>query len=307
MLAQEAFFEAYRLFFTRLKRVALLGYNPFSWRLSTQVATRFAQRQRAVGVVAQQMQQGVQLPQHTAQREARHWLENFARAALTIFFYRRMNRRWMEQHLEVMEPELLREACAQGGMMLTYHTHFHNTLGCVMGIHGARVLGISAAKAPEHDHPLIRPFHMDVMHGESEKHFGGGRYLFLTDLRGVLRDIHHSAKERGLVIGLADFPAGDSKKQVHGVLFGHAVALQSWLLDLAAAKQEPVYLASLEASGAQGRLRLHLKRVAPGSTAALAQAYLDFLAERAHANPAFWQGWEWLPHLWLKGGATAVC
>lgn len=297
MLAQAAFFEAYRRFFIRLKRVARLGYHPLSWWLSSRMATRFVQRQQAVAVVAEQMQQGLQLPKPTAEREAQRWLENFARSMLTIFFYRRMNRQWMKRHLEVMQPELLQQACAEPATLLTYHTHYHHTLACVMGVHGARVLAVSAAKAPEHDHPLIRPFHMDVMHGESEKLFGGGRYLFLTDLKDVLRSIRNSAQERGLVFGLADFPAGDHKKQVGGVLFGRPVVLQRWLLELTAEKPEPVFLASLEAHGAHGRLRLHMKRVAPSDTEALAQAYLDFLAERAKKNPAFWQGWEWLPHL----------
>lgn len=289
----EDFYQQFYRFFRRQHLLSFLGYQNLTRTLAGYSPYLFPARRSAIAKVAGQMERTLKLPQRSARQQAGLWFKNFGLAGLTLFFYRKMNVDWIARHVEIDQPDLFQKIIRDGGLLMTYHCHHHNTIGCVFGVSGAKVLGISAAKNPEHDHPRIRKYHIGVMHDESEKKFGGGRYLFLTQPRKVLKEMRQGLSNGNLVVGLADFPS-PSGKTIAVDFFGQRIRLQRWLFDVAAAHGGKIYLSTLETQGCQGQMRLNLTALQAPSAEALAQGYVDFLAERVAANPSLWQGWEWL-------------
>ena len=290
------FFLEYRRFFERLQCLSFFGYNPITRSIAGNLAFLFHSRKASTPIVENNLQTYLGIEDIKAKTLARQWLRLLGVSALNIFFYRHMNRSWVEKHVEVSDPDLLTEMVNSGGLLLTYHSHHHhNTVGCITGLLGAQILGLSAAKNPEHDHPEIRKFHIEIMHDESEKNFGGGRYLYLKEPIKALRDARQGMDQGCLVVGLADFPSPLQKNLLVDFL-DHQLSVQPWLFDMAIKKRAPVYFCLLESPNTKkGKpLYLSLGRSHQTNSADLAQSYFNFLAYLIHNNSSVWQGWEWL-------------
>ena len=290
------FLTEYRRLFERLNWVSRWGYRPITRSLAGSLAFLFHTRRASLPTVAHNLQSYLGLEGSRARTLSRQWLKNLGVSALNIFFYRNMTRTWVERSVEVSNSDLLNEMVCSGGLLMTYHTHHHhNTVGCIMGLLGARILGLSAAKNPEHDHAEIRKFHIKIMHDESEKNFGGGRYLYLKDPIKAMRDAKQGMGDGSLVVGLADFPSPLEKNL--GIDFlGHQLSVQRWLFDLAEKKQASLYFCLLESQNlkSQKPLYLSLGRSHAKDAMSMAQDYFGFLEKRMLVNPSAWQGWEWV-------------
>jgi lauroyl/myristoyl acyltransferase len=290
------FLTEYRRFFERLYWVSRCGYNRITRSFSGNLAFLFHTRRASLPTVAHNLQSYLGLEASRARTLSRQWLENLGVSALNIFFYRNMTRSWVEQHVEVSDSDLLNEMVCSGGLLLTYHTHHHhNTVGCVLGLLGARILGLSAAKNPEFDHAEIRKFHIDIMHDESEKNFGGGHYLYLKDPIKAMRDAKQGMGDGSLVVGLADLPS-PLKKNIWVDFLGHPLSVQRWLFDLAEKTQTPLYFCLLASQNLKSKkpLYLSLGRSHAKDAMNMAQDYFRFLEKQMHVSPSAWQGWEWV-------------
>lgn len=292
----QKFLSEYRCFYTRLQWLSFFGYNPITRSIAGHLALMFYARKASLPTIANNLQIYLGLEKLAANSVAIQWLRLLGVSALNIFFYRQMNRAWIEKNVEISDSDLLNEINTSGGLLLTYHTHnHHNTVGCIVGLLGGRIFGLSAAKNPEHDHAEIRKFHIEIMHDDSEKNFGGGRYLYLKDPIKALRNASKEMDKGGVVVGLADFPS-PLKKNLTVDFLNHQLAIQPWLFNMAIKKHAPVYFGLLESTNTkQGKpLYLSLGRSHATLSSDLAQNYFNFLAERIRHNPSAWQGWDWL-------------
>lgn len=292
---EKKFFAEFLRFFKQQELLAKFGHNKITKYLSSISLTWFTSRQLAADTIKRNLVFGLKLSDKQAEKERSICVKNFALSFLNIFSYKKMNRRWIDKNIICDQKDLLNSIINDGGMLMTFHSYHHNTMGCFFGILGAKVLGISAAKNPEHDNAVIRHYHINIMHNHSEKHFGGGHYLFLKDLKQTLKGIKKGLQEKALIIGSADFPAQNRTVTVN--FLGQNVAIQRWLFDIAIENQKNIYFGILEGREVTDKLAIHLKKATANSTETLAQQYMDFLSERIGKNPACWQGWEWFHFL----------
>lgn len=288
---QEKFFSEFLDLFKRQEILSKFGYNKMTRILSGLSSRLFFSRNEIVSNAQKNMVRYLNLSATKARKESLICTKNFGLAFLNIFFYEKMDKKWIEKNFHYENKALVTEIVQEGGVLITFHTYHHNTLGCFFGILGAKVLGISAAKNPEHDNEKIRKYHIDIMHKKSEQKFGGGRYLFLNNLKDVVRGVNKGLEENSLIIGLSDFPARN--KTIKVKFLEEEIHIQRWLFDIASSKKNNVYFGLLEGRSITEKLNLHLARANPGNAEELAQQYIDFLASKISENPACWQGWEW--------------
>ena len=110
------------------------------------------------------------------------WLDSHSRFVYDLLRYASMTPRWVSDNVHIAEPERFAELCAQGGLLLTYHTHHQNTIGCVFGLSGCKSSTLAAAPENSPLFPLIGRW-AQQLNRESAQHFGGGDYLFINHLR----------------------------------------------------------------------------------------------------------------------------
>lgn len=290
------FFTEYRCFFERLHWLSRWGYNPVTRSLAGNLALLFHTRRASLPTVIHNLQAYLDLEEPRAKAVAHQWLKLLGVSALNIFFYRGMTRTWVEKYVQISNSDLLNEMIRSGGLLLTYHNHHHhNTVGCIIGLLGGHISILSAAKNPEHDHAEIRKFHIDIMHDESEKKFGGGCYLYLKDPIKAMRKAKQSMGN-GRLVGMAtDFPSPLEKNLTVNFL-GHHLSVQPWLFNLAEKKQAPLYFCLLESPDLKSQKPLYLALGCSHAKDAtsMAQDYFGFLEQRMRVNPSAWQGWEWV-------------
>ncbi|MBN2645384.1 MAG: hypothetical protein JXR59_07925 [Desulfuromonadaceae bacterium] len=221
------------------------------------------------------------------------WRSSHARFVLTIFQYRRMDHDWIRRFVHVEQPLLLEQIVHRGGLILTYHTHHQNTLAALLGVAGATISPIAASAA---DSPLYSVIgrYIDLINDDSQRQFRGGRYLYTDNLRQVLREARTRLQRGELLLSLCDFHQPSSER-AHRFL-GCAITPPTGVIRLALECAVPIYLGLLFPRE-DGRFMLHLAQVQGADLYAVAQEYLDFLAQVVQVAPEAWQGWEWYNRL----------
>lgn len=252
------------------------------------------------GKIIAAMQSGLGLSDRAALLAWRRWRESHGQFGLSIFAYPRWTPAILQQGLATADLGVLRRAAATGGLLLTYHSHHHNSLPCLFGFAGAR---ISALAGSEEDSPLfpVMGRYIHLINRGSALHFGGGDYLFSDKLRTLVKGVKAGLDGRGMVLVLCDLPAG---KQAYELL-GRRLAAPTGAISLALKQQVPIYTAILYGGyGDQPVLRMReLER--SGGTAGVVRQYLDFLVEIVRQAPAAWQGWDWFADLPLFSSPAA--
>jgi len=116
------------------------------------------------------------------------WLASHGLFATSIFSYKRMSPEWVQQYVKIEKPDVMKSLQDQGGLVLSYHSHHHNTLGIVLGQSGVPTWGVAATEKASPMAPYTGRF-MRIINGESEARFGGGKYLFTDEPRNLLRGL----------------------------------------------------------------------------------------------------------------------
>lgn len=223
------------------------------------------------------------------------WLASHGLFATSIFSYKRMNPEWVQHFIAIDQAEVIQSLRAQGGLVLTYHSHHHNTLGIVLGQSGVCTWGVAATEKASPMAPYTGRF-MRIINGESEAKFGGGRYLFTDEPRNLLRGLKEAFTSKHAVVSLCDnpVPQGDGT----AILFrGKKFFVGSGVVEMALSHNVPITLALL-CPDLRGKYQLRLKALPTGlSTHEVQQAYFDFLSECVAEMPWAWQGWHWFSDL----------
>jgi hypothetical protein len=226
-----------------------------------------------------------------AQEFTNQWLASHGLFASSIFSYPSMGPEWVKHKVKVERPEVLESLKAQGGLVLSYHTHHHNTLGIVLGQSGVPTWGVAATEKASPMAPYTGRF-MRIINGESEAKFGGGKYLFTDEPRNLLRGLKQAFSSQHAVVSICDNPAPANdeapvnfrRKQFH---------VGTGVVDLALEQGVPITLALLCAN-LLGGYELRLKQVKnPDSVHDVLQTYFDFLDEIVLKMPWAWQGFHW--------------
>lgn len=226
-----------------------------------------------------------------AQALTMQWLASHGLFGTSLFSYHRMDPRWVQQHVQIDQPQIMDALRAHGGLVLTYHSHHHNTLGIVLGQSGITTWGVAATEKASPMAPYTGRF-MRIINGQSEAKFGGGRYLFTDEPRNLLRGLKQAFSQQQAVVSLCDnpIPAG-SHPPVH--FMGKTFHVGSGVLDQALAQGVPITLALLYPD-LKGSYVLRLKALAADLSAPqILQTYFDFLSTCVLQAPWAWQGWHW--------------
>ena len=260
--------------------------------------------------VVASMQKALGLSVREADAAWREWLASQGLFALTVFDYGRLSPHWLQRAVTINDPALLQEVVRGGGLVLSWHSGHHNTLGCVLGLSGGHSSMLAASARSS---PYYAQIGGDIerINAASATHFGGGSYLYTDNpvlaLAQTSRLLAHG-KGR-IVISLHDLPGAVSHgAPASGKLLGKILSPQTGVIELVLNARVPLYAGALFAH--KGGLRLQLQRLdGTQNTAAVLQEYLDILAATAKAFPACWQGWDWydtLPDVApIKPAATA--
>ena len=222
---------------------------------------------------------------------SQQWLASHGLFARSIFDYHRMDAAWVQQHVQTDQPEVLQSLREQGGLVLSYHSHHHNTLGIVLGQSGVTTWGVAATEKASPMAPYTGRY-MRIINGQSEAKFAGGRYLFTDEPRALLRGLKQAFESQHAVVSLCDNPTpmGDHPP-VH--FMGRCFHVGAGVVEQALAHNAPITLALL-CPDLRGTYRLHLEKLTtPLSAHEVLQAYFDFLAKVVRQTPWAWQGWHW--------------
>jgi lauroyl/myristoyl acyltransferase len=226
---------------------------------------------------------------------AQQWLASHGLFARSIFDYHRMDGGWVQSHVTTAQPEILQSLREQGGLVLSYHSHHHNTLGIVLGQSGIPIWGVAATEKASPMAPYTGRF-MRIINGQSEAKFAGGRYLFTDEPRTLLRGLKQAFAQQHAVVSLCDnpTPAGEYPP-VH--FRGRSFHVGAGVVEQALAHGAPITLALL-CPDLRGRYQLHLQKLpADLSPHQVLQAYFDHLDEVVRQTPWAWQGWHWFSGL----------
>ena len=222
---------------------------------------------------------------------AHQWLASHGLFGVSIFSYERVGPDWVRERVHADHPEVLQSLRQQGGLVLTYHSHHHNTLGIVLGQSGIPTWGVAATEKASPMAPYTGHY-MRIINGQSEAKFGGGHYLFTDEPRQLLRGLREAFASKHAVVSLCDNPMPDTgQPPVH--FMGRTFHVGSGVVEQALSQGVPVTLALLYPD-LLGGYELRLKALPPQlSVADILQAYFDYLAEMVAQAPWAWQGWHW--------------
>ena len=235
--------------------------------------------------------QAFAVPPAQAHTMAQQWLASQGLFATSIFGYHRMGPDWVRRHVRVHQPEALAQLRQSGGLVLSYHTHHHNTLGIVLGQSGVPTWGVAATEKASPMAPYTGRF-MRIINGQSEAKFGGGKYLFTDEPRNLLRGLRLAFASRHGVVSICDNPT-PSADQPAVRFMGRSFHVGVGVVETALEHQVPITLALLYPD-LLGGYRLLLKRLPDGLGAhQVVQSYFDFLATAVRHSPWAWQGWHW--------------
>ena len=219
------------------------------------------------------------------------WLASHGLFATSIFSYKRMSPEWVQQYVKIEKPDVMKSLQAQGGLVLSYHSHHHNTLGIVLGQSGVPTWGVAATEKASPMAPYTGRF-MRIINGESEAKFGGGKYLFTDEPRNLLRGLKQAFSNQHAVVSICDnpVPQGDDAPLVFR---GKQFFVGAGVVDMALSQNVPITLALL-CPDLRGSYELRLQALPSGlSSHQVLQAYFDFLSECVAQMPWAWQGWHW--------------
>ena len=219
------------------------------------------------------------------------WLASHGLFATSIFSYKRMSPEWVQQYVKIEKPDVMKSLQDQGGLVLSYHSHHHNTLGIVLGQSGVPTWGVAATEKASPMAPYTGRF-MRIINGESEAKFGGGKYLFTDEPRNLLRGLKQAFSSQHAVVSICDnpVPQGDDAPLVFRV---KQFFVGAGVVDMALSQNVPITLALL-CPDLRGGYELRLQALPSGlSSHQVLQAYFDFLSECVAQMPWAWQGWHW--------------
>ena len=223
------------------------------------------------------------------------WLASHGLFATSFFSYPSFGPEWVKQKVKVERPEVLESLQAQGGLVLSYHSHHHNTLGIVLGQSGVPTWGVAATEKASPMAPYTGRF-MRIINGESEAKFGGGKYLFTDEPRNLLRGLKQAFSSQHAVVSICDNPAPTSDESA--VYFrGKQFHVGAGVVSMALEQGIPITMALL-CSNLLGGYVLRLKQIPnANSVHEVLQSYFDFLDEILLQTPWAWQGLHWFSGL----------
>ena len=243
----------------------------------------------------QQTMSGVLNPQDVASVWTQ-WLDSHIRFVFDFLHYPELDTRWLSDQVLVRDAAVLQALRASGGLLLTYHTHHQNTLCCALGLMWCEVSAVAAAPEDSPLFPYIGRWAKRV-NADSQRHFRGGRYLYLSDMRSLSRSVRTLMAKKSVLVSLCDFhqPSPDS---LGGQLLGRAISPPIGMIELALKQGAPVFAAMFARRG--DRLELRMVRIAEEIDAdRVVKHYLAFLEVCVRDNASCWQGWDWLRDLKL--------
>ncbi|MBH9553316.1 hypothetical protein [Inhella gelatinilytica] len=238
------------------------------------------------------MQWALKLTDAQAQQALDRWLANQGAWGLDLHNYAHLPPEWT-QSVHCTSRGLLGELVAQGGLVLSAHSQHHNRLGAFLGDSGVPVWGVAG---PEEGSPY-QPWtgrYVRLINGGSEARFGGGRYVFTDNLRGLVRDCRHAFERGHAVVSVSDVPLG-SPQSVGVSIFGRELPVATALIDLALSAGAPIW-AAIMVSDLEGGHTVRMVRLTAIDTPAVVRAYGAVLEGWLREEPWFWQGWAW----WLN-------
>lgn len=304
------FFKHYQRTLRHIGWASRLGFHCVSRWLAVLGGYGFLERRHSKAAVARNLMQFMALSSSEAVKVSRKWFAGFGLSALAVYQLPRWNQTWVEKHYKIQtlpNPHGINDVFSQkalsvlrehGGLVMMYHLHHNqNVLAALLGVYGVKVNALSAARNPEHDHPLIRPFHIELMHDMSECFFNGGRYLYLNQLRQTLKQANQCLSQGEAVIALADIPAS-GQRTVKAPFLNTWVQIDAWQFEMAIKHRTEVFFTILVDDTPCKKPRLIIQKSSQtDSVETLAAEYMQFLENVIRQYPGAWQGMEWLDQL----------
>lgn len=221
------------------------------------------------------------------------WRRYLLRETIGLFHYRGyrcIDQRWLARRVRI-EADTGGWRPADGGLVLTYHVPEMHLLFSVLGLLGGTVYTV--ARAPE-----TSPFAADIgayleaLHAATSRHFRGGDYLFVRNIRQAFGQADARLREGAVVIALTDFHIDNAPEGRAGArLFGHRMCPHTGLVRLALKLGRPIVVAALEFDPESRRYRVALRAVASRTVAGVLEAYFGFLESWLRECPDLWALW----------------
>lgn len=284
----------YRRFFDAAEMIHRLLPRVLHEAAGGWVGRRLSPYRRRRARIEKAMSEGLGLAAAAAELAADNWLASHGAFGITVFDYGSLDRDWLARRVHVDDPPHLARIVDAGGLVLTFHSHHHNTLGSILGLAGCHITGIAASAAGSPLYSAIGDI-IDRINSGSAKHFGGGHYLYTDQPRALVQGARRLLQQGRVIVNLCDFPSGALTAPA-AMLLGREIRPPSGVVEIALNLEVPIHVAALFPD--RGRLRLHSCELLPSASLDITlQHYFDFLSNLVHLYPHAWQGWDWFPSL----------
>lgn len=222
----------------------------------------------------------------------RRWLQSHGLFAITVFRYGALSRRWLKEQVTVSDPAALARAVRDGGLVMTYHTFHHNTLGCVLGLSGCHITGLAESPGKS---PLYAELgeYIERINTGSASHFGGGDYLFTDRVRTLVENMRRLLEEGKVIVSLSDFAQPVSAADAPRCrLLGKWLSPPTGAVEIAIRMNAPIYSAAM--FPVDDRWQFDIRQMSSSASAQIVlDQYCQHLEEVVRRHPWAWQGWDW--------------
>ncbi|SEH08435.1 Uncharacterised protein [Candidatus Venteria ishoeyi] len=211
------------------------------------------------------------------------------------YFYGKLTKKWLEKCVEVKGREHLFSHidAEQAVLVMIYHQHHTLMLFALFGL-------MDCPSSPIAMDPKVSPLYPffpqvgDTIYGGLEKHFSGGKFIYIKPGASYARPIFRALAKHHAVFTANDFPDPFSAKRRKTFPFLNSMLdCPTGSIEIALKKNIPIvscYLKWID----NDHFQLVIQPIDAETIDSVMTQYLLHLEDMIKKDPGLWEGWKWL-------------
>ncbi len=222
----------------------------------------------------------------------KRYLNQYIRFGRQLFFYKKLDIKWVEKNIKILNLPVVDNISKKGGLFLTYHHHHHHFLFSILGILKNKVHVIASAPETSIVYKEMKEY-IDKLHQDTSAHFYGGDYIFIKPTVNYLRNLYNILEHNELVFSLNDNIVLNNKRTQQIQFLNKLMTIPTGTIEIALKMNKPIYCGLLEwKEGNKFELDL-VELNSNHGVLGILKEYFEFLEQKTKQNPSIWEGWQW--------------